>query len=113
MSRQNDASSAFLRAVCERRFARFRKAFTRDLTLTAKYNDDVGEGDDDNGWRTDDLSSGGPNENKLSDTGISRGGVVGSKDTWSMVCALGCAMVTGSEHANYDRIYEERTKHQQ
>jgi hypothetical protein len=94
MSRQNDVSSALLRAACERRFARFRNEFTRDLTLTAKYNEDVGEGDDDSGWRTDDLSSGGPNENKLSDTGMSRGGVVGSKDTWSMVCdAMGCAMM--------------------
>ena len=94
MSRQNEASSALLRAVCERRFARFRKAFTRDLTLTAKYNDDVDEGDDDDsGWRTDDLSSDGPNEDRRSDTGMSRGGV-GSKDTWSMVCdALGCAMM--------------------
>lgn len=94
MSRQNDASSAFPRPVCERRFTRFRKAFTRDLTLTAKYNDDVGEGDDDSGWRTDDLSSGGPNENKLTDAGMSRGGSVRSKDTWSNVCdAMGCAMM--------------------
>jgi hypothetical protein len=94
MSRQNDASSAFPRPVCERRFTRFRKAFTRDLTLTAKYNDDVGEGDDDSGWRTDDLSSGGPNENKLTDAGMSRGGSLGSKDTWSNVCdAMGCAIM--------------------
>lgn len=109
MSRQNDASSAFLRAVCERRFARSRKAFTRDLTLTAKYNDDVGVGDDDNGWRTDDLSSGGPNENKLADTGMSRGGE-GSKDTWSMICdALGCAIMTGAK----TRTMIEFTKNEQ
>lgn len=49
MSRQNEASSAFLRAVCDRRFTRFRKLFTINLTLTAKYNDDLGEGDDDSG----------------------------------------------------------------
>lgn len=94
ISRQNDASSACLRVVCERRLTRFRKTFTRDLTLTAKYNDDFGEGDDDSGWRTDDLSSDEPNENKLSDTGKRRGGVLGSKDTWSVVCeALDCAMM--------------------
>lgn len=110
MSRQNDASSALLRAVCERRSTRFRKAFTKDLILTAKYNDDFGDcDDDDSGWRTDDLSSGGPNENKLSDTGMSRGGVVVSKDTWSMFCALGCAMVTRAS----TRTMIEFTKNEQ
>ena len=95
MSRQNDASSALLRVVCERRSTRFRNAFTRDLILTAKYNDDFGDrDDDDSGWRTDDLSSGGPNENKLTDAGMSRGGSVRSKDTWSNVCdAMGCAIM--------------------
>ena len=105
MSRQNDASSALLRVVCERRSTRFRNAFTRDLILTAKYNDDF----DDSGWRTEDLSSGEPNENKLSDTGMSRSGVVGSKDTWRMVCELGCAMVTRAS----TRTMIEFTKNEQ
>lgn len=110
MSRQKDASSALLRVVCERRSTRFRKAFTRDLILTAKYNDDFGDRDNDSGWRTDDLSSGEPNENRLSDTGMSRGGVLGSKDTWSMVCdALGCAMVTRAS----TRTMIEFTKNEQ
>jgi hypothetical protein len=85
------ASTAFLRtAVLERRFTRFRKTFTRDLTLTAKYNDALGDGDDDSdseaaGWRTDELSSDGPNENKSSNPGIGRGGQVSSKDTWRVI----------------------------
>ena len=95
MSRQNDASSPFRRAVRECRFTRFRKALTSDLTLTAKYNDDFGESDDDNGWRTDGLSSGEPNENESSDTGMRQGGALGSKDTWKVVCeALDCAIMT-------------------
>jgi hypothetical protein len=109
ISRQNDALSAFRRTVCERRLARFRKAFTRDLTLTAKYNDDPSEGDDDSddlvvGRRADDLSSGGPNENKLSDTDMRAGGVVGAKDTSRMVCEApdGLRHNAMSEAANYD-----------
>ena len=68
--------------------------------MTAKYNDDPGEGDDDDsdnlvvGRRTDDLSSGGPNENKLSDTDMRVGGVLGAKDTSRMVCeAPDCAIM--------------------
>jgi hypothetical protein len=93
MSRQNNASSPFLRAVCERRFTRFRKAFTSDLTFTAKYSDDFGEDDDDSGRRTDDLSSDGPNENEVSETGMRQGGVLGSKGSRSVVCE-GCAIMT-------------------
>lgn len=101
MSRQNRASSDFflLRAFCERRLTRFRNKLTKDLTLTARYNDDLGDDDDDNdegkgevasGRGTDDLTSAGPNENEESD-GIKRGG---SKDTWNAVCeARGCAIV--------------------
>ena len=51
---------------------RFRNRLTSDVTLTAKYNEDLGDGDDEDdddddvasGRVTDDLSSGVPNENE-------------------------------------------------
>lgn len=69
MSRQNRLPSVLLRAVWERRLTRFRNRLTRDVTLTAKYNEDLGDGDGDDddvasGRVTDDLSSGMPNENE-------------------------------------------------
>lgn len=81
---------------------------TSDLTLTAKYNDEFGEGDDDNvvvagGRGTDALTSDRSNESEVSDTGsIRQGGVPGSKDTRR---AAGSAIITRTKEPNYDEKF--------